>query len=106
MAGTKNGGRKTAETNKKLYGEDYYKKIGAEGGRKSRGGGFASKKIGKDGLTGAERARLVGRIGGLRSRLKNKEENYNFTTIEKYMQEKLAEAEREYEAWRKNRGLV
>lgn len=32
MSGTKEGGKKTAETNKKKYGEDYYSKIGVVGG--------------------------------------------------------------------------
>lgn len=38
---------------------DYMRQIAAEGGRASRNGGFASKKTGKDGLTGPERARLI-----------------------------------------------
>lgn len=42
--------------------------IGVAGGKKSRGGGFASNKIGKDGLTGKERAEIAGRKGGLKSR--------------------------------------
>lgn len=41
--------------------------IGSKGGSLSKSGGFASKKRGKDGLTGPERARLVGAIGGFRS---------------------------------------
>ena len=35
MSGTKNGGVKAAETNKKRYGKDFYKKIGAKGGVKT-----------------------------------------------------------------------
>lgn len=38
--------------------------IGAVGGKKSRNGGFASDKIGPDGLTGKERARRAGSLGG------------------------------------------
>lgn len=68
MSGTKEGGKKTAQTNKERYGKDYYKKMGQKGGRNSRNGGFASKKVGKDGLTGAERAKKVGAIGGSISR--------------------------------------
>jgi hypothetical protein len=64
MAGTITGGTKTAETNKKKYGSDYYQRIGALGGIKSRGGGFASHKVGEDGLTGIERAKIAGSKGG------------------------------------------
>lgn len=41
MAGTSEGGRKAAATNKERYGDLFYKKIGEAGGRLSRGGGFA-----------------------------------------------------------------
>lgn len=41
MAGTRKGGLKCAQTNKERYGTDFYKKIGAKGGAKSIGGGFA-----------------------------------------------------------------
>ncbi len=64
MPGTIPGGDKAAVTNKKRYGADYYKKIGAMGGKKSRGGGFGSNKIGPDGLTGRQRASLAGKKGG------------------------------------------
>ena len=42
--------------------------IGARGGAESTGGGFAADFIGKDGLTGPERAAKFGKIGGERSR--------------------------------------
>ena len=42
MAGTKEGGQKAAATNRAKYGKDFYKNIGAEGGRKGHTGGFAS----------------------------------------------------------------
>jgi general stress protein YciG len=71
MSGTMTGGVKTAETNKKKYGSDYYRNIGKLGGLKSRGGGFASNIVGADGLTGAERARVAGAKGGKISK-KNK----------------------------------
>lgn len=35
MSGTKKGGFKAAETNKDRYGKDFYKKIGAKGGKKT-----------------------------------------------------------------------
>lgn len=44
------------------------KEIGRKGGMASTNGGFASDKIGPDGLTGRERARRVGKIGGMTSR--------------------------------------
>lgn len=41
MAGTKAGGVKAAKMNRKLYGDDFYKKIGSKGGRNGHTGGFA-----------------------------------------------------------------
>ena len=35
MAGTKEGAKKTAQTNKERYGENYYQFIGRLGGKKS-----------------------------------------------------------------------
>lgn len=67
MAGNRDGGLKAAETNKK-NDPDFYRRIGAIGGRNGNTGGFASDKVGKDGLTGRQRARLVGREGGLKSK--------------------------------------
>lgn len=69
MSGTKAGGRKAAETNKIKHGEDFYSRIGAKGGSRSTPyGGFGSKKIGPDGLTGLQRASIVGAKGGSISR--------------------------------------
>lgn len=68
MAGTKNGGKAAASTNKSKYGADFYAKIGAMGGKRGKTGGFASDKKGADGLTGRERARLAGQAGGRVSR--------------------------------------
>lgn len=70
MSGTIAGGKKAAKTNKEKQGKDFYANIGRKGGKKSRNGGFASNKIGKDGLTGLERAKLAGQKGGLKSRRK------------------------------------
>ena len=48
MAGTRAGGLKAAETNKRLYGDgkdgrpNFYGRIGKKGGEISRGGGLAS----------------------------------------------------------------
>lgn len=59
MAGTKLGGQMAAAKNKELYGEDFYKKIGAKGGRISKTGGFYANR---------ELARKAGAIGGAISR--------------------------------------
>jgi hypothetical protein len=62
MAGTVKGGRTAAEKNKSKYGPDFYARIGAMGGRKSRTGGFAA------GEEGRARARKYGAMGGRVSR--------------------------------------
>lgn len=59
MAGTKFGGGRAAKTNKKRHGGDFYAKIGAMGGKKSRGGGFAANR---------DLARMAGAKGGRKSR--------------------------------------
>ena len=64
MPGTIEGGRKATATNKKKYGKDFYANIGRKGGRNGHTGGFASDKVGRDGLTGYERARVAGKKGG------------------------------------------
>lgn len=68
MAGNKEGGRRAALTNKERHGSDFYAKIGAKGGRNSHTGGFASEVVGRDGLTGAQRAKIAGSIGGKKSK--------------------------------------
>lgn len=55
MSGSKQGGLKTRETNYKRHGKDFYKKIGAKGGKATGVKGFALDR---------ERARAAGRIGG------------------------------------------
>lgn len=68
MAGTKAGGQRAAKTNKERHGEDFYARIGKKGGQNGHVGGFNSEKVGRDGLTGFERARIAGAKGGRRSR--------------------------------------
>jgi general stress protein YciG len=68
MAGTKKGGQKAAKTNIEKFGKDFYREIGRKGGRNGVTGGFADPNPGKDGLTGPERAKYYGRIGGTISR--------------------------------------
>lgn len=66
MSGTREGGKKTAITNKLKYGADFYQRMGAEGGKKSTTGGFAAGKEGR------KRASFYGRIGGTRSKRRPK----------------------------------
>ncbi len=70
MSGTTQSCKKAVKTIKRIHGEDFYKRIGSMGGKSSTTGGFASQKVGKDGLTGLERAKLVGAKGGRKSRRK------------------------------------
>jgi len=68
MAGTKIGGQK-AKAKNIAREPDFYRRIGGIGGRNgSRGKGFASEEVGKDGLTGKERAMIAGKKGGEISR--------------------------------------
>ncbi|HUD03661.1 MAG TPA: hypothetical protein VMR51_02635 [Patescibacteria group bacterium] len=59
MAGTINGGKAAATTNKIRYGSDFYAKIGAKGGKKGHTGGFYADR---------ELARKAGALGGRVSR--------------------------------------
>lgn len=70
MVQTKEGGRKTAQTIKEKWGADFYREIGRKGGKNGHTGGFASNVIGRDGLTGKERAIIAGRKGGTISKRK------------------------------------
>ncbi len=69
MAGTLEGGRRAAATIKKKYGVGFYRRIGRIGGSKiTPNSGFGCEFVGPDGLTGPERAKEAGRIGGAKSR--------------------------------------
>lgn len=61
MPGNFTGGKHASETNKKKYGDDFYAKIGAMGGRVVSGKpkGFAANP---------ELAKSAGRLGGLKSK--------------------------------------
>lgn len=59
MAGTKVGGIKARATNYERHGNDFYKRIGAIGGRNGHTGGFAANR---------ELARIAGKKGGSISR--------------------------------------
>lgn len=67
MSGSKEGGLKAAKKNTERD-PDFYRRIGRIGGRNGTTGGFASYKVGKDGLTGPQRARKAGSAGGTKSR--------------------------------------
>lgn len=68
MAGTKAGGMKARATNLAKYGNNFYANIGRKGGQNGHTGGFASDKVGADGLTGYERAVVAGAKGGTLSK--------------------------------------
>lgn len=59
MAGTKAGGIAAAKTNKAKYGDDFYGRIGAIGGKRGTTGGFYANR---------ELARIAGAKGGKKSR--------------------------------------
>lgn len=59
MPGNITGGRKASETNRRRYGEDFYKRIGAIGGRNGHTGGFTNNPA---------LAALAGRKGGRRGK--------------------------------------
>lgn len=61
MSGSKLGGLRAAETNKKKYGKDFYAKLGSKGGKaKNPNKGFGSMT--------PERRREVSRKGGRNGR--------------------------------------
>lgn len=64
MAGTLEGGRKAAAKNKQRHGDDFYRKIGAIGGKIGRTGGFHVNR---------ELARIAGAKGGRISRRNRKD---------------------------------
>ena len=68
MAGTIQGGKAAATTNKTKYGSDFYAKIGAKGGKKGKTGGFFANR---------ELARAAGAKGGrISRRTKNAAQKY------------------------------
>ena len=71
ISGTKAG---AAKAKIKILAKDpnFFKKIGSIGGKNSNTGGFASDKVGKDGLTGKERSVVAGAAGGRISKRKPK----------------------------------
>ena len=78
------GGLKAAKTNKLKYGEDFYSRIGAKGGRNGHTGGFAANP---------ELAKRAGSLGGKKSRrtgVKNgegKKVNKDIEAMERVLEE-------------------
>ena len=68
MAGTKEGGKRAAATNKTRHGSDFYARIGAKGGKLGRTGGFAANR---------DLARIAGAKGGRISRRTKKATDEN-----------------------------
>lgn len=66
MAGTVEGGKRAAATNKAKHGSDFYAKIGAMGGKKGKTGGFYANP---------ELARIAGAKGGKISKRTSKKLN-------------------------------
>jgi len=62
MSGTTAGGQIARDKNKKNYGADFYARIGAMGGKKSKGGFYNNPEL----------ARRAGAIGGAKSRRRPK----------------------------------
>lgn len=61
MSGNKEGGRKSAESNKQRHGDDYYHRIGAMGGSKGKTGGFYYMKYV---MNDTDRIKRLGSKGG------------------------------------------
>lgn len=83
MPGTKEGGKKAAQTNKSKYGSNFYKKIGGQSWKnpnRSRKTGFAINP---------ELAREAGRKGGLKTKddYKTKEEYEDAETLANLLKE-------------------
>lgn len=68
MAGTKAGGEKTRETNYSKHGADFYKNIGAIGGKKAYKVNPETGKALKGFALNPERARQAGKLGGALSK--------------------------------------
>lgn len=78
MSGTRKGGRRAAATNKQLYGDDFYRKIGSKGGQQKpcKPRGFAANPA-LARIAGAKGGRASRRTGILNGQGKtNGEKNY------------------------------
>lgn len=67
MPGTKAGGQKAAATNIERHGKNFYREIGAKGGRNGHTGGFAANpELAK--IAGAKGGRISKRKAGGKTR--------------------------------------
>lgn len=78
MAGTREGGKKAAMTNKTRYGADFYKRLGQRGGKNGHTGGFYARR---------DLAKKAGAIGGRRSRRGNALDGRTLDEIRRYLVE-------------------
>ena len=83
MAGTKAGGAKAREANLKRHGADFYKRIGAIGGRNGHTGGFAANP---------ELARIAGAKGGRISRRGPAKKDADIDEMERILEEESGRA--------------
>lgn len=96
MAGTTEGGKKAAKTNKKRYGKAFYSKIGREGGKRHNpNSGFGSRQIDENGLDGPARASFYGRMGGSKNKGRSKKFAENRKRYDKPMKYEKLPSEKE-----------
>lgn len=84
MSGSRAGGLKAAATNKKLYGDDFYRNIGKLGGENGHTGGFAENPA---------RAKLAGHKGGMIS--SKRKDALPLETRRKLAEQRIREADAE-----------
>lgn len=109
MAGTKGGGKAAAATNKRKYGDDFYAKIGAEGGKNGRQGkGFSAHKICKCAeIIGEHKLQqCAGKRGGTASRRTQKQPEDKHLPVAGSYAAKLAEDEERIEIARRAEASV
>lgn len=95
MAGNKQGGKKAAKTNKKLYGKDWYARIGAIGGRAKVPKGFALMSPEERAAAGHKGGRKSSRAGILNGQGKPKTEFKVFNSQRHvYVRHKIAKTEK------------
>lgn len=72
------------------------REMGRLGGQRSRTGGFASDVVGADGLTGRQRAKIAGAVGGSKSRRTGVKNGFGKAATKDIEDiEKILEAERD-----------
>lgn len=97
MAGTRKGGVKASQTNMEKYGRDFYRIIGARGGRNGHTGGFASnpelaKQAGAKGGSASKRGKGKSKVFNILGRNKNTGEELYIDIIATCKTNAIAEA--------------